>query len=111
MYILVLTKAEMNDRRDIRHCDFHLTQRRPSVERVVPYNKQILPAWGANMDLQLVGSTHATNVYVGGHMTKCETEGLSSIEEALGKLPTTSSAKKRLFKIGMAWLAELTSFQ
>lgn len=96
----------MSTRRDIRGYDFYLTERHPGEERVVPYNKQILLAWRANMDLQLVGSMYATNVYVGGYMTKCETEGLSvRIEEGLSKLPPTSSAKKRLFKIGMACLA------
>lgn len=75
---VLLTQAEMSTRRDIRGCDFYLTERHPGKERVVPYNKQILLAWGANMDLQLVGSMYATNVYVGGYMTKCETEGLSA---------------------------------
>ena len=102
----LLNPGESRGRRDLRRCDFYLTERRAGEERVVPYNRQVLLAWGANMDIQLVGSQHATNVYVGGYMTKCETEGLSArIDEALAKLPATSSARKRLFKIGMACLA------
>ena len=58
------------------------------------------------MDLQLVGAQHATNVYVGGYMTKCETEGLPDrVEKAMDRLPANSTAKQRYFRIGTALLA------
>lgn len=102
----LLQPGEYHRRHDLRRCDFYLTERRPGEERVVPYNKDILLAWGANMDLQLVGNQHATNVYVGGYMTKCETEGLQeAIQNTLQQLPATSSAKQRLTRIGTTCFA------
>lgn len=88
----LLQPGEPHRRRDLRPCDFCLTERRPGEERVVPYNKDILLVWGANMDLQLVGNQYATNVYVGGYMTKCESEGLQeALQNTLQQLPATSS--------------------
>ena len=98
--------GEIHRRRDLRRCDFYLTERRAGEERVVPYNRHILLKWGANMDLQLVGAQHATDVYVGGYMTKCETEGLQeAVQTTLDRLPPTSSAKQRLTRIGTTCFA------
>eukprot|EP00884_Botryococcus_braunii_P003995 jgi/Botrbrau1/13597/Bobra.0307s0016.1 len=55
---------------------------------VVPYNPDILRVWGANMDIQPIGSSYACNVYVGGYMTKFETAGLeSNMQKTLDALP------------------------
>ena len=53
-----------------------------------------------------MGSQHAKTVYMGEFVTKCKTQGRSTrIEEALAKLPSTSSARKIMFKVVMACLA------
>ena len=89
----------------VRKCDFYLTERHQGEENTVPWNKDILLHWQANMDLQLVGTAHATNVYVGGYMTKSETEGLQeSVQHGLEALPEGSSARRRLFRIGTSVL-------
>ena len=68
---------------------------------VNPYNVSILQAWGANMDIQVVGCKYAAASYVCTYVCKNEPESLKkALSSTISKLPENGSARKRLSKIG-----------
>ena len=61
----------------------------------------ILRAWGANMELQMVGSVYGAAQYVCHYMSKDEPKELRQlISHNLEKLPINFTQKSRLLKIG-----------
>ena len=51
---------------------FYVLKREQGDEYINPYNPHILRAWGANMDLQMVGSVYCAAQYVCHYMCKDE---------------------------------------
>ena len=80
---------------------FYVLKREQGDEYINPYNPHILRAWGANMDLQMVGSVYGAAQYVCHYMGKDEPKELRQlISRNLEKLPEHCTQKSRLLKIG-----------
>ena len=80
---------------------FYVLKREQGDEYINPYNPHILRAWGANMDLQMVGSVYGAAQYVCHYMCKDEPKELRQlISRNLEKLPRNCTQKSRLLKIG-----------
>ena len=62
-----------------------------------PYNPSLLRAWGANMDIQMVGSVYGAAEYVCHYMCKDEPQQLRQlIATNLDKLPQNSTQRASL---------------
>ena len=60
-----------------------------------PYNPSLLRAWGANMDIQMVGSVYGAAEYVCHYMCKDEPQQLRQlIATNLDKLPQNSTQRR-----------------
>ena len=66
-----------------------------------PYNPDLLKAWRANMDIQVVGNVYGAAKYVCHYMRKDEPEQIKQqIARKLDELPENCSQRQKLFKIG-----------
>ena len=84
---------------------FYILKRFAGEENCNPYNANLLKAWKANMDIQLIGSVYGTAAYVCSYMCKSESEEVrKAIRDALESLPPQASTRKRLSKIGNTML-------
>ena len=84
---------------------FYVLKRSAGEENCNPYNANLLKAWKANMDIQLIGSVYGTAAYVCSYMCKSESEEVrKAIRDALESLPPQASTRKRLSKIGNTML-------
>ena len=80
---------------------FYVLRRAQGAEMINPYNSSLLRAWGANMDIQMVGSVYGAAEYVCHYMCKDEPQQLRQlIATNLDKLPHNSTQRQRLLKIG-----------
>ena len=80
---------------------FYLLKREEGEEFINPYNASLLRAWGANMDIQMVGSVYGAAQYVCSYMCKDEPQELKQLIAAnLARLPENSTQRQRLLKIG-----------
>ena len=80
---------------------FYVLRRAQGAEMINPYNPSLLRAWGANMDIQMVGSVYGAAEYVCHYMCKDEPQQLRQlIATNLDKLPQNSTQRQRLLKIG-----------
>jgi len=71
-----------------------------------PYNPQLLLAWQANMDIQMVGSVFGAAMYVSHYICKDESQALNKvIANNLARLPEEASVHSRLSKIGNTLLS------
>ena len=71
-----------------------------------PYNPNLLLAWRANMDIQVVGSVYGAAIYVTHYICKDESQVLKqAISEQLANLPANATACDRLRKIGNTLLS------
>ena len=70
-----------------------------------PYNPQLLLAWQANMDIQMVGSVFGAAMYVSHYICKDESQALKVIAENLARLREEASVRSRLSKIGNTLLS------
>lgn len=71
-----------------------------------PYNPQLLLAWQANMDIQMVGSVFGAAMYVSHYICKDESQALKKvIADNLARLPEEASVRSRLSKIGNTLLS------
>jgi len=64
-----------------------------------PYNPQLLLAWQANTDIQMVGSVFGAAMYVSHALKKV-------IADNLARLPEEASVRSRLCKIGNTLLSQ-----
>ena len=65
---------------------FYLLKQSKGEENVNAYNADLLLAWQANMDIQLIGSVYATASYICSYMCKGESgEVKKAIREALNR--------------------------
>ena len=79
--------------------------RLPGAEQINQYNPKLLRHWNANMDIQMVGSAYGAARYVCAYVCKRETDEVrSATKEAMQKLPSDSSLRKRLFSLGNVFL-------
>jgi hypothetical protein len=84
---------------------FYVIKRAAGEEWVNAYNPQLLLAWKANIDVQMVGSVFGAVEYVVSYICKEETRELMSlIDERLSELPEGASQRRRLSKIGNTML-------
>ena len=96
-------RAHLKRNRDIGNkARFYVLKRQQGDEYINPYNPHILRAWGANMDLQMVGSVvYGAAQYVCHYMCKDEPKELRQlISRNLEMLPGNCTEKSRLLKIG-----------
>jgi hypothetical protein len=101
------TRLKMSSDINTRKSELYILERGAGDINVVPYNPTLLRLWGANMDIQFVGSMHGTAAYVCSYMTKSETSGLKSVvSNALATLPADSSFARRLQRVGTAGLGQ-----
>jgi len=71
-----------------------------------PYNPQLLLAWQANMDIQMVGSVFGAAMYVSHYICKDESQALKKvIADNLARLPEEASVRSCLCKIGNTLLS------
>jgi len=70
-----------------------------------PYNPQLLLAWQANMDIQMVGSVFGAAMYVSHYICKDESQALKVRADNLACLPEEASVRSRLSKIGNTLLS------
>ena len=71
---------------------FYVLRRAQGAEMINPYNPSLLRAWGANMDIQMVGSVYGAAEYVCHYMCKDEPQQLRQlIATNLDKLPQNST--------------------
>ena len=85
---------------------FYIIKREPGAEMVNPYNQQLLRAWRANMDIQVVGSVYGAALYVTHYICKDESQVLKQvIAEQLASLQQDATIKQRLRKIGNTLLS------
>ena len=85
---------------------FYVIKREPGAEMVNPYNKHLLRAWRANMDVQVVGSVYGAALYVTHYICKDESQALKQvIAERLASLQQDATVKQRLRKIGNTLLS------
>ena len=76
---------------------FYIIKREPGAEMVNPYNQQLLRAWRANMDIQVVGSVYGAALYVTHYICKDESQVLKQvIAEQLASLQQDATIKQRL---------------
>ena len=84
---------------------FYVIKRAAGEEWVNAYNPQLLQAWKANIDVQMVGSVFGAVEYVVSYICKEETRELMSlIDERLSELPEGASQRRCLSKIGNTML-------
>jgi len=85
---------------------FYLIKRDQVAEMIHPYNPQLLLAWQANMDIQMVGSVFGAAMYVSHYICKDESQALKKvIADNLARLPEEASVCSRLSKIGNTLLS------
>ena len=85
---------------------FYVIKREPGAEMVNPYNENLLRAWRANMDVQVVGSVYGAALYVTHYICKDESQALKQvIAERLASLQQDATVKQRLRKIGNTLLS------
>ena len=70
-----------------------------------PYNPQLLLAWQANRDIQMVGSVFGAAMYVSHYICKDESQALKVIADNLARLPEEASVRSCLSKIGNTLLS------
>ena len=76
------------------------------AEMINPYNPQLLLAWQANMDIQMVGFVCGAAMYVSHYTCKDESQALKKvIADNLARLPGDASVRFRLSKIGNTLLS------
>ena len=88
---------------------FYILQRSINDIWINPYNLQILQAWNANMDIQVVGSMEGAARYVCSYI--CKNEPFSfrlQVAQIMKKMPANSSQRKILSKIGNILLTHRT---
>lgn len=91
----------------LRRTDTYVTKRRPGDESTLPYNPRLLVRWGANMDIQFVGSMYGTAAYITTYITKAETEALQSVVHAsLQGLASDATDRQMLQRIGTTILGQ-----
>ena len=84
---------------------FYLLKRKAGEENINAYNRSLLLAWKANMDIQLIGCVYSTAAYICSYMCKGESEAVKkAIRDGLNSLPPNTSMRKRLSKIGNTML-------
>ena len=80
---------------------FYILKRDKGAEYINPYNPDLLRAWQANMDIQMVGSVYGAAKYVCHYMCKDEPQELKQlISRKLDELPDGCNQRQRLLKIG-----------
>ena len=80
---------------------FYIQKRDKGAEYINPYNPDLLRAWQANMDIQMVGSVYGAAKYVCHYMCKDEPQELKQlISRKLDELPDGCNQRQRLLKIG-----------
>jgi DNA replication protein DnaC len=80
---------------------FYVLRRGEHDKWINPYNKDVLMAWQANMDIQIVGSKYAAAVYVCTYVCKHEPDMIREmISKTIGSLPATASPRQKLSKLG-----------
>ena len=88
---------------------FYILRRKPEDLWINPYNLNILKNWNANMDIQMVGTTHGVARYVCSYI--CKNEPLAFRQEVatvLKKMPNDASQRKILSNIGNILLTHRT---
>ena len=85
---------------------FYILKRSKGEENINAYNPDLLLAWQANMDIQLIGSVYGTASYICSYMCKGESEEVKkAIGDALNNLPPNASIRKKLSKVGNTMLS------
>ena len=85
---------------------FYIIKREIGAEMVNPYNRHLLCAWKANMDIQVVGSVYGAALYVTHYICKDESQVLKhAIAQQLANLQQDATARQRLRKIGNTLLS------
>ena len=80
---------------------FYILKRDKGAEYINPYNPDLLRAWQANMDIQMVGSVYGAANYVCHYMCKDKPQELKQlISRKLDELPDGCNQRQRLLKIG-----------
>ena len=80
---------------------FYILKREIGAEMINPYNPDLLKAWRANMDIQVVGNVYGAAKYVCHYMCKDEPEQIKQqIARKLDELPENCSQRQKLLKIG-----------
>ncbi|XP_078586291.1 uncharacterized protein LOC144868192 [Branchiostoma floridae x Branchiostoma japonicum] len=103
-----LTTINNTDTTDIYNCKrrFYDLQRQNTEIYINAYNPTLLRAWAANLDVQLVSSSHATAQYISTYVAKSEPVQLyQTVCRRLKSLPHDSSIRKKLFTIGNTLLS------
>uniref|UniRef100_A0A1X7VR33 Helitron helicase-like domain-containing protein n=1 Tax=Amphimedon queenslandica TaxID=400682 RepID=A0A1X7VR33_AMPQE len=77
---------------------FYILKREVGAEMINPYNPDLLKAWKANIDIQVVGNIYGAAKYVCHYM--CKDEIKQQIERKLDKLSVNCSQRQKLLKIG-----------
>ena len=88
---------------------FYILQRSTNDIWINPYNLDVLQAWNANMDIQVVGSMEGAARYVCSYI--CKNEPFSfrqQVAETIKKMPPNSSQRKLLSRIGNILLTHRT---
>ena len=83
---------------------FYLVKREAGAEMINPYNPQLLLAWQAHMDIQMVGSV-LVQPCMYHYICKDESQALKVIADNLARLPVGASVRSRLSKIGNTLLS------
>lgn len=88
---------------------FYLLKRESTDIWTNPYNSDVLQAWNANMDMQLVGSMYQAARYICTYICKNEPFAFKQkIHSTLQELPKESSQRRILSKIGNILLTHRT---
>ena len=76
---------------------FYILKREVGAEMINPYNPDLLKAWRANMDIQVVGNVYGAAKYVCHYMCKDEPEQIKQqIARKLDELPENCSQRQKL---------------
>ena len=79
-------------------------KREKGAENINAYNPILLREWGANMDIQFVGSAHGAAAYVCSYICKKESDFLKSKLTEVQKNLTTETKRQKLMKLGNVFL-------
>lgn len=101
------TRLRQDGDLDLRRGDAYVIARGEGDGKIVPYSPALLSLWGANMDLQFIGSAAGAAAYVTAYLTKAETDGIrETVQEAVATMPEDAPTEQLLRRACMALLSK-----
>ena len=75
----LITQTRLKRNADVGNkARFYILKREVGAEMINPYNPDLLKAWRANMDIQVVGNVYGAAKYVCHYMSKDEQNRLNN---------------------------------